>query len=896
MADDIRIIDLKTGAVENITNNIAQDIIPMWYENKIYFLSDRDRTMNLFVYDITTKQTRKVTNFTDYDIKFPSLGSDAIAFEQAGYIWLMDLKTEKTQKITIQIIDDKLLGRNAMVDASKYINSVDIAPDGSRLVVGARGEIFTVPAKSGITRRLTHTSNAHDRNAVWSPDGTTIAYISDMSGEFEIYIQKQDGSDAPIKITRDADTYMYSILWSPDSKKIVWSDKKLRLQYVDVQTKKVTQIAQSSVWEFGEYEWSHDSRYLAYSRPEANGMNTIWIYELATNSHHQVTDNWYASGQPVFSNDGKYLLFTSRRDFNPVYSQTEWNHAYVNMSRVYLVTLAESTPNPLAPENNEVKIEAEKPTPGADSKKDNSKNKEEEPAAEKKKPDLKIDFEGIAQRVTSLPVSPGNYWNLSCINNKIYYNETRSGGDGASLKMYDLKDRKETELGKNMSYTLSANAKKMLIQQRGQYAVIDLPGSSIALKEFVSLSDMNIVVNKAQEWKQIYDESWRQMRDFFYAPNMHGLDWNAMHKKYDVLVPFVRHRNDLSYLIGELIGELNVGHAYVGGGDRPEVARINMGLLGAKISRHSSGYFQIDQILKGENWSKNLRSPLTEMGINVKQGDFVTSVNGLSTRDVSDIYQLLINTAGRQVELMINSKPEPAGARKVIVVPVSDESNLYYFNWVQKNIEMVSKASNGQVGYIHVPNMVVEGLNEFAKYFYPQLDKKALIIDDRGNGGGNVSPMLIERLMREVTRANMTRNVTETGQTPRQMMVGPKVLLINQYSASDGDLFPYAFKKHKIGKVIGTRTWGGVVGIRGSLPFVDGGILNRPEFASYSSETSEWIIEGWGVDPDIMIDNDPWQEYHGKDAQLEKAIEVIMEELKNRKELPAIPAWPDKTK
>lgn len=898
MADDIRIFNTKTGAVENITNNVAQDIVPMWYEDKIYFLSDRDRIMNLFVYNTKTRETRKVTNFTDYDIKFPTLGSHAIAFEQAGYIWLLDLKAEKAEKLSIRIADDGLFARSELTDASKFINSADIAPDGNRVVFGARGEIFSVPAKEGITRNLTMSSGAHDRNAVWSPDGKHIAYISDLSGEFEIYIQNQNGSEAPIQLTKEADTYKYAIRWSPDSKKILWADKMLRLQYIDIQTRKITIVQQSKVWEFNDYDWSHDSRFITYTQPEANGMSTIWIYELATAKSHPVTDNWYASGQPAFSADGKYLLFTSRRDFNPVYSHTEWNHVYLNMSRIYLVALAKGTTNPLAPKNDEVKMETEASDEPAKTpvKKDSPKKSDSEDKPEKKKPDVRIDFEGLEQRIASLPVKPGNYWNISCVNNKVYFLESRYGSLEPVFKLYDLKEKKETELGKNMTYVLSANNKKMLVRQRNQYAVIDVPSSPVTLKEFVNLSDMKVMVDKTQEWKQIYDESWRQMRDFFYAPNMHGVDWKAMHQKYDVLLPWVKNRNDLNYLFGELIGELNVGHAYVGGGQRPEVNRISMGLLGAKLSRHSSGYFRVEEILKGQNWSESLRSPLTEMGVDIKQGDYIVAINGISVQQTNDIYSMLINTAGKQVELSVSSSPDAKNTRKTIVVPLSDESNLHYYNWVQKNIEKVNKATNGQVGYIHVPNMVTEGLNEFAKHFYPQLDKKALIIDDRGNGGGNVSPMLVERLMREVTRANMSRNVTDVGQTPRQMMLGPKVLLVNQYSASDGDLFPYAFKKHGIGKVIGVRTWGGVVGIRGSLPIIDGGSLNRPEFASYSSEKSEWIIEGWGVEPDIIVDNDPHKEYLGQDAQLDKAIEVILEELKNYKPLPAIPNWPDKSR
>jgi tricorn protease len=378
---------------------------------------------------------------------------------------------------------------------------------------------------------------------------------------------------------------------------------------------------------------------------------------------------------------------------------------------------------------------------------------------------------------------------------------------------------------------------------------------------------------------------------------MHGLDWKAMHDKYAVLVPYVRHRDDLTYIIGELIGELSVGHAYVQSGQRPEVPRIKTGLLGAKISADASGYFKIDRILKGANWDSRLRSPLTEVGVNVNEGDYIIAIDGVSAKTTPDVYSLLVGKVGQEVELTVNSKPSETGARKTIVSPIGEESGLYYLNWVQANIEKVNKATNGEVGYLHIPDMGPDGLNMFARLFYPQLNKKGLIIDDRGNGGGNVSPMILERLQREVQRANMRRNMSHPLPVPNQMVLGPKVLLLDRYSASDGDLFPYGFKHYKLGTTIGTRSWGGVVGISGSLPFIDGADLRKPEFASFSSEKSEWIIEGYGVDPDIVLDNDPYQEYMGKDAQLNKAIDVIKQQVKEQyKPLPPIPDAPDKAK
>jgi tricorn protease len=436
----------------------------------------------------------------------------------------------------------------------------------------------------------------------------------------------------------------------------------------------------------------------------------------------------------------------------------------------------------------------------------------------------------------------------------------------------------------------------MLISKDENYYVIDLPKASLELKDNVSLLDMKIWVNQKAEWQEIFDESWRQMRDFFYDPDMHGLDWEKMKEKYAPLVPYVNHRADLTYIIGEMIGELSIGHAYVGGGDEPEITKINTGLLGAELSRDDkTGYFKIDKILKGENWTTKKRSPLTELGVDINEGDYIIEVNGNPTNEVKDIYELLVNTADKQVELTVNTTPSQTGSKKQIITPISDEADLYYYNWVQENIKKVNDATDGEVGYIHIPDMGVDGLNEFVKHFYPQLSKKAVIIDDRGNGGGNVSPMIIERLTREVALMGMTRNTTAE-KSPEALIYGPKVCLIDNYSASDGDLFPYKFKKLGLGKLIGMRSWGGVTGIRGTLPLMDGGYLLKPEFGHYASDGTGWIIEGYGVDPDIEVDNDPAKEYSGEDEQLNAAIKQIKEELKTYKELPVIPDFPDKSK
>ncbi len=892
MADDIRIYDFETKETKNITNNIAQDIFPMWYGDEIYFLSDRDRIMNLFVYNLKSGETRKVTKYTEYDIKFPSLGNKSIIYENGGYIYNFDIAKQKAEKIDIEIADDVLVERTSYKDASKYINSYAISPDGKRVTFGARGDVWSLPAKEGITRNLTGTSGVHERNVEWSPNGKYISYISDKTGEDEIFIMKQDGSEEAIQITENGETYKYNPIWSPDSKKLLWSDKMQRVRYVNIDSKEIVDVEHTLDGEMRDYSWSPDSRWITYSKPQRGRISRIWVYNVETKEKNAVTDLWYSSSSPVFDTDGNYLFFTSSLDFNPIYSWTEWNHAYRDMSKVYFVTLRKDVKNPFAPENDEVEVQEDEP----------ARDKKDEKSKEKKGDDQKtdsknidIDFNGIVDRIIVLPGKAGSYWNINPIGNKVYYSAYHSGSE-AKMMVYNLNKQKDTELGNYGSFIISANHKKMLISSGGKYSVIDLPGGKINLSDYVDLSNMKIWVDLKEEWDQIYNESWRQMRDFFYDPEMHGLDWNAVHDKYQPLVPYVDNRNDLNYIIGEMIGELSIGHAYISGGDKPSPKRIKTGLLGAELSRDETGYYRIDSILKGENWTRKVRSPLTEVGADVKQGDFILAVNGKPTNNMTDIYRSLLGLAGNEVELTINGSASMDGSRKVLITPVADESGLYYYNWVQENIRKVNEATDGKVGYIHIPDMGADGLNEFVKHYYPQLMKKALIIDDRGNGGGNVSPMIIERLTRELSMFTIARNGSPTTK-PGGMVLGPKVLLIDNYSASDGDLFPYQFRKLGLGKIIGTRSWGGVVGIRGSLPFIDGGQLRKPEFAPFDVEGKKFIIEGHGIDPDIVVENDPAKEYAGDDQQLNKAIEVILEELKTYPEdWPEVPDYPDKSK
>jgi tricorn protease len=899
MADDVWVYDFETKRTESISPTPAQDIIPMWHGDRIYFVSDRDESqrMNLFVYDTKTKQTRQLTRFQDYDIKFPSLGDKAIVFEYAGYIYRFDLAAERAEKVPVQIHEDRLGGRAALVNVSKNVTSFGLSPDGKRAVLGARGEVFTVPAQSGPTRNLTNTPGVHEREAAWSPDGRLIAYLSDQSGEDEVWVRPADGSGEPVQLTTGGDTYKYTLDWSPDSKKIAWNDKKLRLQYVDVASKTVKLVVQARAWEITQFAWSPDSKWLAYAKPETEGMPKVYLYGLDTDKTHEVTDGWHASSQPAFSGDGKYLFFVSNRDFNPTFGQTEWNHIYQDMARIYLVTLAKETESPFKPKNDEPATEAKKEEPKKDEPKKDEPKKDEAKKEEGKKepPAIKVDPDGLKERVLQVPVQPSSYFGLQSVGSTVYYLRRGTKDNAPMLFLYDLAARKETNLGQINAYDISADKKKMIVNKDGNYAIIDLPKGPITVGETLNVSGMEMKLDRHAEWRQVFNECWRQMRDFFYAPNLHGVDWPAVRKKYEPLLAHVNHRADLTYVIGEMIGELNVGHAYVGGGEMPRPQRLQTGLLGAELKRDpASKFYQITRILPGSSWDPSLRSPLRELGVNVKEGDYLIAINGRPTSTMNNPFEALVNTAGKQVALKVNSEPREQGARTVTVVPISDEHNLYYHAWVQGNIEKVAKATDGKVGYLHVPDMLPPGLNEFVKYYYPQLRKKALIIDVRGNGGGNVSPMLIERLRREIAMINIARNGAPVP-NPEAMVWGPKVCLMNEFSASDGDLFPYQFKHYKLGKLIGKRSWGGVVGIRGTLPLLDGGTLNRPEFSRYDVEGKEWVIEGHGVDPDIVVDNDPAREFAGEDQQLNKAIEVILDELKTQeKKVPPPPPLPNK--
>ena len=905
-ADDIWINTVGTTKLEKITDNDAQDIFPMWIGDEIYYLSDRDRTMNLFVYNTKTKETRKVTDFTEYDCKFPSYSKDYVVFENGGYIYKYDVKAGKCEKVTIYLENDNVYGRPEYRNVGNQMFAYSLSPDGERVLIIARGELFSLPARRGPVQNLSDTPGGHEREAVWSPDGKHIAWFSDKDGEYQVYVAPTDNPANATKMTNFKDGYPSNLQWAPDGKTLYFSTLKREVCSLDIDSRICKTVLGGMEGSPRGFTLSADGTWAAYTMDLANDMTAVYLYEVATGKSYQVTDRWYPSSSPIFSQDGKYLFFTSSRSLQSQYSRVEWNASYTMSDYVFVVPLAKGTPDPTTLTNDDYVVKNEPAAdkkPAATDKKPATPDKKAAPA----KPAMKVDVEGIGQRASVLPLPAGRYRLILADNDKLYYSSFgggmpgmggaggRGGAAAAAVKVLDLKTLKTSDGPRNTPLAFTPDHKKCIVREGGKLYVTGFGGPA-KLEDPIPTSEMDMLIDHQAEWKQIYDESWRVTRDNFYVENMHGIDWKAIHDKYAVMLPYVKHRHDLTYLIGEMISELTVGHAYITSGEVPEIPRVATGMLGGKFSKDAkTGAFRIDHIYKGASWDRSLVSPLDGAGINAKVGEYITKVAGTPASELVDIYQALVGKVGKTVALEIAENASGKNARTVYVKPVADEGQLAYYEWVNKNIEKVDKASNGQIGYIHIPDMSTAGLDMFTKLFYTQLDKKALIIDDRMNGGGNVSPMILERLQREVYRMTMSRNGGRNETVPDRTFYGPKVCLIDKYSSSDGDLFPYGFKKLGLGKLIGKRSWGGIVGISGSRAYLDGQDMRTPFFTSYSTD-GEWIIEGHGVDPDIDIDINPFEDYLGNDAQLDKAIEVLKAEMKNYPALPGTPAAPDKSK
>jgi tricorn protease len=906
MTQNLWIYDIPGNRLEKITENDNTSTDPMWVGDTIYFVSDREKTANLFAYDLASKATRRLTQHAEYDVRWASAGPDGIVYENAGWIYLHDIPSGKTAKVPIRVPSDLRAARTEFVSAEDRIREFALAPEGKRAVFVARGEVFTIPAEKGNTRNLTNASGSHERGAAWSPDGKWIAYLSDRTGEEEIWISPQDGKGPEQRLTTDGHCWRFGPAWSPDSRKIAFADKDQKLFVLDVASKKLTQADQAKYGEINWYVWSPDSRWVAYDKPDQQQFQQVYLYSLESGKPTRVTSEMHDSRQPVFDPEGKHLYFFSERDLNASLGNFDFSFVYGRTTRVYAVTLRKDLPSPFAPESDEVKPDGgkeEEKGKDAGKEKPAGKGKEEKKEEPKKEVEpLKIDLDGIEDRIAAFPMEAGNLGDLRANKKAVFYVAyppfTLTGGpDGSAgeLHAFDLEKRKDGVLLSGIdAYDLSPDGSKLIYAAGKQYGIVDAaPGTAKVGDGALKTDGMRMRLDHRAEWRQIFEEAWRLERDFFYVPNLHGVDWPGMKARYGALFPHVAHRSDLTYLIGEMIGELNAGHTYVGGGDAPSPRSVPIALLGCDYEVDAkTGLYRIARILQGQNWDEARRSPLTEPGVDVPAGSYLLKIDGVELKSPAVPGDLLQGKTGGTVTITVNSRPSFDGAREVTVRPLSDEEGLRYFDRIESNRKKVDQASGGKIGYLHIPNMGGDGLNEFVRQYYPQIRKQGLVVDVRNNGGGFVSQLIIERLRRVMAGLGNSRNSQYIDTYPAQVFYGPMVCLINHYSASDGDIFPFYFKHYGLGPLIGTRTWGGVVGIRGYSPLVDGGYVTRPEFGDYDLQ-GRWKIEGYGVEPDIEVDNRDDLVVQGRDPQLEKGIEYLLEEIrKNPKTLPLPPPPP----
>jgi tricorn protease len=909
----IGIYDFDKKGYEELPHGTANDMFPMWHGDSIYFVSDRDGVANLFQYDLKSRKTEKLTNYTEYDVKWPSLGPDSIIYENGGYLYTLDLANNKTAKVPVTVTGDLLDVRPEIKSVAGLIGSYGLSPSGSRALFEARGEIFTLPIKHGSVRNLTDSTGVHELNPAWSPDGQWVGYLSDKSGEYEIYLVPQKGGDE-VRVTTDGAVYRYGLKWSPDSKKLLFSDKKNRIYYVDVDEKKPVLIDQT---EYGlnsptDFDWSPDSKWVAYSKGEPNFNNSISIYSIADRKSTRLTDSFYNNFGVAFDGDGKCLYFLSDRFFHPSGTYADNRYNYHNTRGIFAITLQADEPSPFAPRSDEEKGKEEKSGDkekaagaGADeAKKDQDKTGDEKAKEGKEEPKpVKVDLEGIQRRVVAVPVEAGTYVSLQARKGKIFYLsipfEAQQAAAGPpkprnTLFVFDIKERESKPLLEGINdYDLDADGGKVIYRAGDRFGVVDaVPGKAKVGEGALNTGSLQVRIDPRAEWAQMFHEAWRIERDFYWDPNMRGLDWSAIGKRYEALLPYVSHRSDLNYIIGEMIAELSTSHSYVGGGETPEVKKVNVGLLGADFEI-DQGRYRIKKIYKGEDWEPATRSPLDQPGLKVKQGDYLLAVNGENVAGTDNVYAHFENLVGKVVTLKVNDKPSLDGAHEIVVQPIANEGGLRYMDWVESNRRKVAEATGGRIAYIHVPDTSIQGVIMFDKYFSGQFDKEGVIVDERYNSGGNIPDFFTEKLRRPLLNYLAPREGKDIPWPPAAIY-GPKVMLINEHAGSGGDAFPYYFKEEKIGPLVGTRTWGGLVGIARQIPMLDGGGVTAPEFAFWTADKNdEWIVENHGVDPDYVVEQRPDLEVRGHDPQLEKAIELVMDQLKkNPPTTPKRPPYP----
>jgi len=866
----------------------SNDTDAMWVGNMIYFRSDRNGEFNLFSFDPRSKAVRQLTRFTDFPILSASAGGGRIVFEQAGHLHLFDPANAQSTKLTIGVTADLPETRPRYASGARWIRDAALSPTGVRAAFEFRGEIVTVPAEKGDARNLTLTTAAHERSPAWSPDGMHVAYFSDEGGEYALRITAQDGKGEPRVIKVEGHGFYDQLAWSPDGKRLSYVDNSQGLYWVDAATGKSTRIDGHRVYTpagLPAHAWSPDSKWIAYVVNLQPLVTAVHVYSIDQGKSHQITDGLSDVADPVFDRSGKYLYFFGSTDAGPAVDWFAQSNADMRFSRnVYLAVLRNDLPSPLARESDEEKAPA---TPGGAGAADRPAPPTAPPAT------VRIDLDGIEFRILDMPVPAGQLASLTAgAAGHIYY--LRSVDARTELHRYDLTPRRdETLLPDIDGFSLSADAKKMLYVNNNAWSIVSTTARIEPAAGRLAVDGIQVKFDPRAEWKQIFDEAWRINRDYFYAPNMHGVDWAAMRRKYEVFLPDVANRNDLNRVLQWMSSELSVGHHNVGGGDTPAPpATVPGGLLGADYSVEN-GRYRFKKIYGGLNWNPQLRSPLTEPGVNVKEGDYLIAVRGNEVRTPANVYSFFENTSGKIVEMTVGPNPDGSSSRTVSVVPIGNESALRNRDWVERNLKRVNDATKGRVAYVYVPNTAAQGHTYFKRYFFPQTHKDAVIIDERFNGGGQVADYYID-LLRRPSIAYWAMRYGDDLKTPAASIQGPKVMIIDETAGSGGDLLPWMFKKFGLGPLVGQRTWGGLVGTLGFPVLMDGGSITAPNLAIWTPEEG-WTVENEGVAPDIEVEQTPADVINGRDPQLEKAIEVALQALqKNPPADPKRPAYPVK--
>lgn len=936
MNPDLWLFDLATLKARNLTKSEASESIPMWHGSTLFFLSDRDanKRFNLWAYDGPRAKFRQVTFFKDHDVHFPSIGPEDIVFENAGRLYLLDLKTEKHREVEITVTTDRSTLRPRLENVSGLIQGATISPGGKRVLFEARGDVFSVPAEHGVVRNLTRSSGVAERHPAWSPDGKLIAYFSDRTGEYELTVRdavrSPEGDAEARTLTQLGPGYRYKPQWSPDSKKILWIDQTMRIHVYDFDTQ-TNRVIDRQLWMYHgalsrfSVSWSADSRWIAYAGDKENRNSAIVLYDYKSGKRHEVTAGFYNDEEPVFDPDGKYLFFRTGRTFGPNYSDLDNSWIYANTRNLAAVPLRKSVPSPLAPRNDEEsdkkkdedKKADEKKDGGnkpeksdksdteqkpdakdADKKDDKAADKKDEKKDEKKPKPVQIDLDGFEQRVVILPTKAGRYADLCAVSGKLIYRwQPRTGSDATAspLDFYDLEKRETKRIIDDVdAVELAADRTKLLVRKDKAYAIID-PKESQKMDKKLVTGGFEAAVDPVAEWKQIFTDAWRLQRDMFYDPGLHGVDWDAMRERYGNLLEDAVTRWDVNYVIGELIAELNSSHTYRSGGDLERAAERGVGYLGCDFVL-TNGAYRIAKIIDGAPWDSEVRSPLLRPGItNIQEGDYLLAVNGEPVDTSKDPWAAFQGLANKPVFLTVNTSPVMKGAREVLVQTLTNEARLRNLAWINENRLRVEKLSDGTIGYVYVPDTGQNGQNELVRQWRGQVTKAGLIIDERFNSGGQIPDRFVELLNRPLRNFWGVRDGKDWAWPPVAHF-GPKAMLVNGWSGSGGDCFPYYFKQSKLGPLIGQRTWGGLIGMTGSPALVDGGNVTVPTFGIYDAK-GEWIIEGYGVDPDIEVVDDPGEMAKGGDPQLERAVYEVMKAIRQNPP-PEVkkPKYPDRAK